>query len=75
MPFIRTPELVGFQRWVIGAYDKGISWEAWSRAKYNPRKLSERGPRRLEMFGECTVPGCGQLIAIGDQLCSQHRRN
>src|ERR1700679_2281967 len=34
MPYVRTPELVGFQRWVIGAYDKRIA-----------RALPTRGPR------------------------------
>lgn len=44
MPFVRTPELVGFQRWVIGAYDKKdtFPWEKWKAAKYEPRKLGER---------------------------------
>lgn len=39
MPYVRTPELVGFQRWCIGAYDKRISWEEWERAKYRPENL------------------------------------
>jgi hypothetical protein len=39
MPFVRTPELVGFQRWVVGAYDKRIPWEEWSGARYRPEKL------------------------------------
>lgn len=39
MPFVRTRELVGFQRWVIGAYDKRIPWTDWVRAKYEPRNL------------------------------------
>lgn len=39
MPFERTKELVGFQRWVIGAYDKRISWEDWKEADYQPRNL------------------------------------
>lgn len=39
MPFVRTKELVGFQRWVIGAYDKKISWNDWVDAKYEPRNL------------------------------------
>jgi hypothetical protein len=45
MPFVRTPELVGFQRYVIGAYDKPrsdgshISWEAWKAANYRPENL------------------------------------
>lgn len=39
MPYVRTPELVGFQRWVIGAYDKRISWKEFSAADYRPEKL------------------------------------
>ena len=39
MPFVRTPELVGFQRWIIGAYDKRVPWAAWERAKYQPKNL------------------------------------
>lgn len=39
MPFARAAELVGFQRWVIGAYDKRIAWADWERAKYRPEKL------------------------------------
>lgn len=39
MPFVRTPELVGFQRWVIGAYDKRIPWDRWVAARYEPRNL------------------------------------
>ncbi len=41
MPFVRTPELVGFQRWIIGAYDKPandnyIPWDAWVANNYRP---------------------------------------
>lgn len=39
MPFVRTKETIGFQRWVIGAYDKRIPWDAWERAQYEPREL------------------------------------
>jgi hypothetical protein len=39
MPFVRTKELVGFQRWVIGAYDKRFIWEHWQAADYRPEKL------------------------------------
>jgi hypothetical protein len=39
MPFVRTPELLGFQRWIIGAYDKAIPWADWKRARYEPRNL------------------------------------
>lgn len=39
MPYVRTQELVGFQRWIIGAYDKRVSWEDWVEARYQPRNL------------------------------------
>ena len=39
MPFVRTQELVGFQRWVIGAYDKRIPWRDWESANYRPEQL------------------------------------
>jgi hypothetical protein len=39
MPFRRTRELVGFQRWVVGAYDKRVSWKDWKAADYRPEKL------------------------------------
>jgi hypothetical protein len=39
MPYVRTPELVGFQRLVIGAYDKRISWNDFEAAKYQPSNL------------------------------------
>ncbi len=39
MPYVRTKELVGFQRWVIGAYDKRIRWDDWRAANYEPRNL------------------------------------
>lgn len=49
MPFVRTDELVGFQRWVVGAYDKTISWDAWRAAHFSPRKLGDRFS--LPLFG------------------------
>lgn len=42
MPYVRTQELVAFQRWVIGAYDKRVTWDEWSRAGGQPRKLGDR---------------------------------
>lgn len=42
MPYQRTPELVGWQRWVIGAYDKRIPWAEWKAAGYEPRNLGAR---------------------------------
>lgn len=50
MPFVRTPELVGFQRWVVHAYDKRVSWEEWKAANYSPRRLGDRVT--LPLFGE-----------------------
>jgi hypothetical protein len=41
MPYFRTRELVGFQRWVIGAYDKRVLWDDWFRAKYQPANLGD----------------------------------
>ena len=49
MPFVRTPELLGFQRWVVDAYDKGIPWERWKAAHFDPRKLGDRFS--LPLFG------------------------
>lgn len=42
MPYERTPELVAFQRWVIGGYDKAIPWSEWLSAKGQPRNLTRR---------------------------------
>jgi hypothetical protein len=50
MPFVRTPELVGFQRWVIGAYDKRVPWDAWVRAKYQPAGLGDRTGAQLTLL-------------------------
>jgi hypothetical protein len=40
MPFVRTRELVNFQRWVIGAYDKTIPWSEWVAAEGRPENLT-----------------------------------
>lgn len=40
MPYVRTRELIGFQRWVVGAYDKKISWQEWKAAQFQPTKLA-----------------------------------
>jgi hypothetical protein len=48
MPFIRTPELVGFQRWVVGAYDKRVSWADWNQNRFRPEGIgSHEIPREL----------------------------
>ena len=42
MPYHRTPELIAYQRWVIGAYDKGIPWAEWVAARGRPENLGDR---------------------------------
>lgn len=44
MPFTRTRELVGFQRWIVGAYDKRVPWADFKAAGYEPRKLRSGEP-------------------------------
>lgn len=39
MPFERTSEAVGFQRWVVGGYDKRIAWVDWVRGGYRAEHL------------------------------------
>lgn len=39
MPYIRTPELVGFQRWIVGAYDKRVPWRDFMGANYRPENV------------------------------------
>jgi hypothetical protein len=40
MPYVRTPASRGFQRFVVGAYDKRISWKDFTAANYQPANLS-----------------------------------
>jgi hypothetical protein len=52
MPFVRTPELIAYQRWVVGAYDKGpkaIPWAEWMRAKGQPRRLGDRTGAQIHL--------------------------
>lgn len=51
MPYVRTPELIAYQRWVIGGYHKGISWEEWTKARGQPQNLGDRGRRQLKLVG------------------------
>lgn len=51
MPFTRSRELVGFQRWVIGAYDKRVSWRDWEAAGYEPRRLGAQSSAEASLFG------------------------
>jgi len=53
MPFVRTKELVGFQRWVIRRSDVGknaASWADYSAANYRPEDLVRPDERQLNMF-------------------------
>lgn len=47
MPFVRNSLTVGFQRWIIGAYDKRIPWADWKEAQCRPERL---GNNRLISF-------------------------
>jgi hypothetical protein len=61
MPFVRTKELVGFQRWVIGAYDKRFTWDHWQAADYRPEKLhlvESGGVEEPSGEGTATYPVC-----------------
>lgn len=49
MPFTRTRELVAFQRWVIGSYDKTIDWQTWLAARGEPRRLNVRPTPQLRL--------------------------
>jgi hypothetical protein len=42
MPFVRTAELTGFQRWVVGAYDKRVAWADWVANNYRPEGIGEQ---------------------------------
>jgi hypothetical protein len=42
MPFVRNDETMGFQRWIIGAYDKRFSWDEWKAANYRPERLGTK---------------------------------
>lgn len=53
MPYVRERELVRFQTWHVGAYDKSVSWEDWKRAGGEPRKLGKKPRGQMSLaFGE-----------------------
>lgn len=39
MPFEKNQLTLGFQRWVVGAFDKSIPWREWLQARCQPRNL------------------------------------
>jgi hypothetical protein len=55
MPYIRTPELVGYQRWILYAYDidhpnrKVIKWADWVAANYKPENLGFKNDAQLRI--------------------------
>lgn len=49
MPYRRTHELIGFQRWVLGGYDKSVPWGDWMAAKAEPRRLRLRGTDQVRL--------------------------
>lgn len=48
----RTPELLGFQRWIIGAYDKRVPWADWAAAHCEPRNLGKQQTNHFPLFDE-----------------------
>lgn len=53
MPYERTPELVAYQRWILGAYDKKIPWSTWwKEARGRPRRLRVRRSDQLALLDE-----------------------
>ncbi len=52
MPFIRTKELIGFQRWIVRRADVGknaVSWAEYSAANWRPEDI-KRAPEDLPLF-------------------------
>jgi hypothetical protein len=49
MPFVRTRELVSYQRWVLGAYDKTITWATWAEAHGRPERLDLRDSPQVHL--------------------------
>lgn len=39
MPYVRTPELVGFQRWIVRREDLKIDWETFKKHQYRPERI------------------------------------
>lgn len=50
MPFVRTREIVGFQRFCVGAYDKRVSWAEWEAAGYEPRNCWQAETKAGSLF-------------------------
>jgi hypothetical protein len=57
MPFDRRPETIGFQRFVIGAYDKRFDWYDWKRARFRPERLGALASNQLDLCGASDATG------------------
>lgn len=42
MPYVRTPELIGYQRWVIRRIDLMVPWEEFAALDYRPERIGLR---------------------------------
>jgi len=62
MPYVRTPELVGYQRWVVRRADLKCSWEEYARARYRPEDAGQYSAR-LPLFEKDTF---GLVEPIGE---------
>jgi hypothetical protein len=51
MPYVRTPELVGFQRWVVRRADLVVPWEEYRRADFRPERLRSSAPE-IPLFSD-----------------------
>lgn len=51
MPFVRSPELIGFQRFCLGAYDKRFTWSEWSENRYRPEGMAKQ--ESFPLFESC----------------------
>lgn len=51
MPYRRTPDLIGFQRWVVRRADLKVSWSDFKAANCRPEKLKRVEMMSLSLFG------------------------
>lgn len=50
MPYVRTPELVGFQRWVVRRADLTMTWDDYKRANFRPERVTKSQPWQRSIF-------------------------
>lgn len=54
MPLVRTPELVGFQRWVVRRADLMMTWAEYSKANFRPEDVTRPNEKQRELFNILT---------------------